>query len=249
MNPWVTCIQTSYGRPHLSEEAVECFARQTYQNKKLVIVNTHRSRVGFEPGYAEVRNISVVNCRPFPYLSDVYRFAMDQVTTPLFCLWDDDDLFLPWHIDDRVKLWLEVKDHHPRKPVRVGNSKSIFANGPRFLKQDSNMFVAQYLYEASSLRPPAGEPVWDLEWERLWETRGTETVRLGPSSRPSYVYRWGTGEDHISSKPDPEGQHQNYLANIARKNAKVLPGVWHPHWDHDYVAKADELFANEMSST
>ena len=38
MNPPVSCMCLTYGRPHLLEEAIESFLRQDYQGQKELIV-------------------------------------------------------------------------------------------------------------------------------------------------------------------------------------------------------------------
>jgi hypothetical protein len=242
----VTCLQLSYGRPKLSQEAVECFIRQDYPHKKLIIVNTHHSPVRFNQDIHDKYDITVHNIKPLERLSDVYRYGLDLIDTPLFSLWDDDDLFLPWHLSERVKAYIEYKEARarkfvPDKPVRIGHRWCLFGVDGVIKQLDQNMFVAQYLYESSAIRPDAGVAVWDLDWEKKFCKLGV-TMKQDWPFRPSYVYRWGTGEAHISSEGGEEGQHKNYLRNIAEKAKQDFDFTWEPYWLKDYAEEAKTIF-------
>lgn len=225
--PLVTCLQLSYGRPHLSVEAVESFLRQTYENKLLLIVNTHHSPVKFAHPY---KNIKVFNVPNFPYLSDVYRYGISLIKTKHYFIWDDDDIFLPWHIADRVNARLanprfNAITHHVAFTSYNNEIKSL----------DSNMFVSQYLYDNNGIKPDAGISCWDVNWDKKPWQRFHLSL---PRTRPSYIYRWATGESHISGAATEKGQHQNYLRNIEEKKKIHFPDPWIPGWRRDYTTDA-----------
>jgi hypothetical protein len=229
--PEVTCLQTSYGRPQLSVEAVECFLRQTYPKKHLIIVNTHHSPVYFDKTYP---NITVHNTPPFPALSDVYRFGMDQIKTKYMCIWDDDDLFLPWHIQDRV----DAAYKHPEYDA-YGLPHAIFSVGNVMESVSENMFVASFMYENNGIRPDAGLATWDVNWyNKPWKW-----YKMTKPNKLSYVYRWGTGESHISGLAGEQGQMQGYLNNITDKAKLSFNDPWIPMWQKDYVKEAEELIS------
>lgn len=225
----VTCLQLSYGRPQLSVEAVECFLRQTYQNKKLIIINTHPSPVHFKIPY---KNIEVHNISPLNRLSDVYRFGMDLIESEYFCIWDDDDLFLPWHIEDRMKFSLENPSFDA-----IGHSHCLFSCDGIIKELAQNMFVSQYLYKNNGIRPDSGIACWDSNWhDKPWK-RGIFSFPI----RPSYVYRWGTGENHISGMAGEDGQHEIYLRNIEDKKKLIFSSPWEPKWNKSYDLEATRL--------
>lgn len=234
--PSVTCLQLSYGRPQLSVEAVECFLRQTYYNKRLIIINTHPTPIRFVSNYD---NITVHNIKPLNRLSDVYRYGMDLIETDYFCVWDDDDLFLPWHIEDRIKFILE----HPEFDA-VGHNWCVFSIENKMTELAKNMFVAQYLYKNNGIRPDSGIACWDLNWDKKPWNRGF----LNFPTKPSYIYRWGTGENHISGYAGEEGQHQIYLKNIEEKHKIKLDFPWEPIWLRNYVEDLDNLLKTDKNS-
>lgn len=231
--PLVTCLQLSYGRPQLSTEAVECFLRQTYKNKKLIIVNTHPSPVYFDKKYD---NIEVHNIKPLSHLSDIYRYGLDLIKSKYFCIWDDDDIFLPWHIEDRVNCILE----HPEYNA-VGHKYGIYAENNEIKNIGGNMFVSQYLYANNGIRPDSNLSCWDTNWhDKAWNR-----YHLDFPYKPSYIYRWGTGEDHISGHGgDEEKQHQGYLNNIKIKHALKFDFPWIPNWQVDYAKLTNDYLMN-----
>jgi hypothetical protein len=225
--PLVTCLQLSYGRPHLSVEAVESFLRQTYKNKLLLIINTHHSPVRFARPY---KNIKIHNVAPFAHLSDIYRYGMSLVKTKHFLLWDDDDIFLPWHIADRVNARLA----NPACNA-VTHQVAFASYGNKIKSLDSNMFVSQYLYDKNNIKPDAGVCRWDVKWDQKPWNRFHLTL---PKIKPSYIYRWDTGEPHVSGSETEKGQHENFRRGNEEKKKVNFPDPWIPAWKRDYVSDA-----------
>lgn len=226
--PFITCLQLSYGRPHLAVEAVESFLRQTYKNKLLIIVNTHHSTVRFTRKY---ENIKVYNVATFPHLSDLYRYGLSLIKTKYFFFWDDDDIFLPWHITDRVKAKLGNPSYNAitHKVAFVSYENKIHA-------LESNMFVSQYLFDNNGTKPDSGITCWDVNWEKKSWNRYYLSL---PNTKPSYIYRWGTGDSHVSGGAAGEqGQHRNYLRNIEEKKKIDFPEPWIPLWRRNYTSDA-----------
>jgi GT2 family glycosyltransferase len=99
----ITALMLYYGRRSLAEEAMESFLRQTYPHKCLLIVNTHPDPVYFEQEYP---NVTVHNLAPdyFKNLNAKYNYALKQVETNWWAPWDSDDIWLPWHFENLVKI-------------------------------------------------------------------------------------------------------------------------------------------------
>lgn len=104
--PLVSCLMVTQNRPHIGRIAVECFRRQTWPNRELVIVDTSaasaltvwvrslkdpRIRVVLLPGdtrsLGELRNVSAVEARG-AYLAQ----------------WDDDDLHHPLRLETQLSV-------------------------------------------------------------------------------------------------------------------------------------------------
>jgi glycosyltransferase involved in cell wall biosynthesis len=100
--PLVSSLCCTYGRPHLLPHAVESFLRQDYPCRELVILDDAGQ-------YAEAiagdrwRIISVST--RFPTLGEK-RNALARLASPeaeVFAVWDDDDVYLPWHLSAAVR--------------------------------------------------------------------------------------------------------------------------------------------------
>jgi len=115
--PAVTCLCPTYGRFSRLREALACFLAQDYLNKRLLILNDAPEPIRYRPpapgkaGAAYVPSvlydlsppIQVLNLpTPFETLGHKRAALLGLADTPLVAHWDDDDLYLPWHLSDAV---------------------------------------------------------------------------------------------------------------------------------------------------
>lgn len=122
----VSFVCTSYRRFHCVKRIVAQYNRQTYPNKELIIFNTDME-YPYELGY-EDSSIIVVN-NDTNYLTgekyknrgEICRDAVTHATGDYFMLADDDDIYLPYHIQQAVD-GIEANGRDAWKP-----QKSLFA--------------------------------------------------------------------------------------------------------------------------
>ena len=91
----ISAICLTYGRVDRLNEALQCFLDQTCAEKELIILNTFpKQQLAFD--HPQVR---VINCteRP-PSLGAARNMAIEAATGPYLVTTDDDDLYLPWHL-------------------------------------------------------------------------------------------------------------------------------------------------------
>ena len=116
--PLISCLMVTRARLALAKRAIECFARQSYSAKELVVVTDDG------PAYRGALQ-RYVNDRG---LGDIVRFhevtggahclgqlrniSLDQARGEILCQWDDDDCYHP----DRLALQAE---HMQRKQARA----------------------------------------------------------------------------------------------------------------------------------
>ncbi len=111
--PAITCLCPTYGRFQLLRRALACFLAQTYPNKHLVILNDAPAPLSLARGAAHgsayssewvVLGLRIVNVEPgsTANLGEKRQWLLELAHTPLVALWDDDDVYLPWHLDDCV---------------------------------------------------------------------------------------------------------------------------------------------------
>jgi glycosyltransferase involved in cell wall biosynthesis len=106
--PTISCLMVTYDRMALAKRSIECFAKQTYPRKELVIVTNGaiRYRRALERFVAQ-RGLTAVR---FVFLDDdsialgrLRNLSLDAAQGELICQWDDDDCNHP----DRLMLQAE----------------------------------------------------------------------------------------------------------------------------------------------
>ena len=105
MNLKVTCICPTRGRFNVLREAVSFFLLQDYTNKELIIFNNHPEPIVPHPKLIK-HNVRVINAGDYTgkSMETVYAHALKYVSsdTEYVAVWDDDDMYLPWHLSDNI---------------------------------------------------------------------------------------------------------------------------------------------------
>lgn len=113
-NPLVCCVMCTYGRFETVRQSLTMFLAQDYVNKKLVIFNTSDVPLTLDQDLLDEGSIRVINQtaqsdgKPFSCLGDVRNAALEHAEGDLYACWDDDDLFLPWHLSQAVSRYLQA---------------------------------------------------------------------------------------------------------------------------------------------
>ncbi len=110
--PFVTCLCPTYGRFELLRESLACFLAQDYPNKRLIILNDGPEPIRLSENLTitarQARfdwgaDVEVINSgTPYPTLGEKRAALLQASTIVLAAHWDDDDLYLPWHLSDCV---------------------------------------------------------------------------------------------------------------------------------------------------
>jgi glycosyltransferase involved in cell wall biosynthesis len=104
--PKVSCICPTRGRFDTLRESVAFFILQGYPNKELIIFNNHPTPIVPHPKLAK-HNIKVVNAGDYTgkSMEIVYHDALKHVSedAEYIAVWDDDDMYLPWHLSDNIQ--------------------------------------------------------------------------------------------------------------------------------------------------
>ncbi|CAN5182881.1 hypothetical protein BH09PSE3_BH09PSE3_22940 [soil metagenome] len=98
--PSVSCVMVSRGVGFPASQAIDCFRRQSYANRELVIVTSVRDsavgRLVAELGDPMIRYFEVEDRA----LGELRNFGVARATGDFIAHWDDDDLYHP----DRLSL-------------------------------------------------------------------------------------------------------------------------------------------------
>ena len=91
----------TYGRFSRLRDAISCFLEQDYPNKRMLILNDAQTPIEIDSGLRSV--VTVVNePKMFDNLGAKRQALLERAETELVAQWDDDDLYLPWHLSRTV---------------------------------------------------------------------------------------------------------------------------------------------------
>lgn len=98
--PLVSCLMVTSDRPMHARIAVECYRRQTWRRRQLVIVDTGADR-SLEAWLRDLNDPSI-NFKRMPRgnltLGDIRNVSASRARGEFMCIWDDDDLHHPLRI-------------------------------------------------------------------------------------------------------------------------------------------------------
>lgn len=227
----IDCLMGTYGRHSLASEALACFLQQTaLPQASLLIYNQHSVPLKFD--HPQVR---VINETP-PLGSLRYiKKRMCELADPsaeFIHWWEDDDLYLPWHLEDCLSHIGQSVAWQPEASWMSERNVNFSLHSNRF--EGSWIFRADYIMSAPIDTHPTytDHPVFMQTEER----KLLRATNLG--GRTSYIYRWDTGTEHISAyggTGDEMRQRHNLqslrrLSNDVRCDGKFVPSDLSVRW-------------------
>jgi hypothetical protein len=195
----IAALMPTYGRPRLVANALACFLAQDYpaERRRLLILDD-AGQIAPQSG-ADWQVWSTA--KKFPSLPAKYAFLVDQANewgADAYCVWDDDDIYLPWYLSAHAQTLLTAGWSHPSQAWSLYTGslalesaigrfhgalavRRDFANRVGYWGKSSRCDYDQQIMGRLSQLSPPGRPDLDRP--------------------PSYVYRWGsTHSDHCSAR-------------------------------------------------
>ena len=114
----VCAVMCTYGRFDIVKQSLTMFLAQDYPNKQLVIFNTAPTPLEGNDFLRSHPDIKIVNQQhkfngqPYQSLGDVRNASLEHAEGDIYICWDDDDLFMPWHISQAMA-------HYNAAPVKA----------------------------------------------------------------------------------------------------------------------------------
>jgi hypothetical protein len=204
--PPVTCLCPTYGRFERLRDAVACFLAQDYAGwKHLLILNDAPVPVVLG---AECVPVTVVNAPArYPTLGHKRQALLEMATTPLVAHWDDDDLYLPWHLSSVVAVLQSRATVRAHRTVRCAKPDAAwYGKGPRESWQLAgvrrSVFEGQMVFDRARALELGGYPALDSGQAAAlldaFRRAGELHTWDPPPHELSYIYRWADGLHHVS---------------------------------------------------
>lgn len=115
----VTCLCPTYGRFSLLQDSLKCFIEQTWDNKKLLVLNDAP-----ESFSCEEKGVEVINSEErFETLGRKRQALLEMADSKYVAQWDDDDVYLPWHLEEAMRRIESGKMVKPKRAFYIRGDK------------------------------------------------------------------------------------------------------------------------------
>jgi hypothetical protein len=253
--PLVVCLCPTYRRkPELLANAIACFEAQTYplSRRKLIVLDDAgelRNTLAYSRGWRIASMAERFSSLPAKY----NHLAMLGDRADICVVWEDDDIYLPWH------LTAVVASMNPR--VHHGIIRDVDTPGPQWahpscvwslyggeLHQEgaAGRFHASLAFRREALAKVGGWPETpraDFDQQLIGKLRG-----LGPPGDPcdnyppSYVFRYGSTGDYHGQHVMRGGDDTGWYDRIPERARAVERGlVIEPKLDAETRALFEKL--------
>ena len=212
----VSFVCTTYRRFYCIKRILAQYKAQTYKNKQLIIFNTDTeypielAGLGINDDVIVINNsIDYVTKEKYTNRGDICRDAVRHADGYYFMLGDDDDIYLPYHIQQAVD-GIEENGKDAWKPQR-----SLFAR-PGHIEFAQNTMEASIIVKMDRIREIGFRS--DLTgYEGLsWYTRLRDERQLdeyNPNYIPSYCFNWSDPSEVAGHKQSGDIDNPNNFDN------------------------------------
>lgn len=241
----IAAVCLTFNRPRLLGRVIECFLRQTCDNRELIILDD-LGQYPDQPSGDRWRVVSVPD--RFPTMGHKLNAAARLISpeTTMIQTWDDDDIYLPWSLEACVE----------------GLQLRPWVQSRHALEWDGETLTRIETFHRGHPWKCAHHGNWAWTVEAFWSVGGYPldsaddkiadllAAKYGPSGDvlsakfpdPAYIYSREPKVDHISwLHPDiaktSSGPIETYQrAYDSKSGVKVAPAKIEVGWDRDYLA-------------
>src|SRR5690625_995330 len=110
--PKVSCLTVTADRKHLMKRAIQCFQKQTYRHKELVIIDDGEQDLGklLAPLPADQVKYVKLEKKPENILGKLRNRSLEEATGDFIIQWDDDDWYHPERIATQARMLMSGYD-------------------------------------------------------------------------------------------------------------------------------------------
>lgn len=195
--PKVTCLCATRGRYELLRASVSYFILQDYPNKELLIFNNHSVGIELSEFVKDQGNIHLINAGEFSATPAAYNAALSYVDSfggdesEFIAIWDDDDIYFPWHLSTAVK-YLSRGTHEAVGPLDKIMINSDREEYPKLVTTrntcEGSMVVKKSCLKEHGFGPGAPPPARQRHPHPQWTSK--VSMFKYPSEDNSFVYFW-----------------------------------------------------------
>ena len=212
MRPFIVCIMPTYGRvstdPDIIGESVYWFTRQTYMgNVQLLILNDCPT----QQLHCATPNVHIINLsHRLPTLGHKYNMLNKLAVADIILPWEDDDISLPWRIEDTVAGLSDLNHYWNPKtayfqngadaPLTLCSPHSVHHNASGYRKVIRELGVSYPEDTFGGVRQ-------DAAFDHAARNNPSVLMSSIPATRPGYVYRWQIGYKGVRNL---SGYHNPY---------------------------------------
>jgi glycosyltransferase involved in cell wall biosynthesis len=237
--PLASCLCLTYARPDVLRESIWCFLQQAYPNKELIVINDHPEPLYLDRFYPGVHLYNVPN--RFGSLGEKRNYSVTAARGEYLFPWDDDDLFLPWRLQDSMSHLLAAPHKWMFKPMSAWMSTN---NRDYAIVQ--NPFHNQVAMRRCAFDHAGGYRMINSGEDIDFESRISPDRWFHYPARLDeliYVYRWGNNVTHISgmgvdTPGTPTAWDRVAENNREKKGGVISPGFDRPYWQDLATAAA-----------
>tara|TARA_Y100000310_G_C20574046_1_gene759564 strand:- start:293 stop:1093 length:801 start_codon:yes stop_codon:yes gene_type:complete len=197
-HPKISAVMCTYGRFQTVRQSATFWKYQDYDNKELIIFNTSPIPIELDDSLLEY-DIRVVNqqtetdtVEPFSSLGKIREDALEYATGDIYICWDDDDMFLPWHMSQGVEKLLECGD-----PAWMPGQSYWSCDGGETFEHAQNAMEAAVLVDIDELKKYGfshESGAEHLPWRRGMQNDGKLDEQVMVTPYESYAYVWGSAD-------------------------------------------------------
>lgn len=227
----VSCICTTYRRYRCIERIIAMWQKQTYKDSELIIFNTDDENPMSLDESLKNENIIVINNhidyetnKPYENTGAIRRDCVTHAKGDYFMLWDDDDLYLDFNLQQAVEQ-IELSGKKAWKP------RDSFFRMTHKLEFCRNTMEASVIVKMDAIREIGFR--YDSGYESLsWYSKLRDEKELNEFEKeyiPAYCFNWGDTDgmsDHKQSgdinNPENFENHKKASQDIGGEPLKPM---------------------------
>lgn len=224
----VCVITATKGRHSCLERSVKCFLDQTYTNSVQLIYNNHCDFQRLNNNLPKDRFVLVNNClskktnKPYTTLGEIYNDAITYVPEDcdVISFWDDDDLFLPLHIEEGVR-GLERGGKLAYKP-----KKSYYSHSGVISLMENTMEPSIFVKKEHILKHGFSEETSAQHLKWVDALIRENQIYVDENGMPTLIYMWGDYIPVFKTSGDPN--NPNNFKNYENFSKDIGDGIITP---------------------